>query len=99
MLGALECIPEKGAPMTGFRGPGSSGDAGRVTGRRNSIRAKALGENRAWVLWKQREASSLEDTYRLRLVMLACWPSWDLCLVSHRSGSGGDMIPVQLCVF
>lgn len=45
--GALECIPEKGASMTGLRRPGSGGDAVRVTGRRNSIRAKALGENRA----------------------------------------------------
>lgn len=43
----MECIPEKGASMTGLRRPGSGGDAVRVTGRRNSIRAKVLGENRA----------------------------------------------------
>lgn len=47
MLGVLECIPEKGASTTGLRRPGSGGDAGRVTGSGDSIRAKAQGENRA----------------------------------------------------
>lgn len=47
MLGVLECIPEKGASTTGLRSPGSGGEAGRVTGSRDSICAKALGENRA----------------------------------------------------
>lgn len=84
----MERIPEKGASTAGLRRPGS-GDTRQSHSQRvgwDSIRAKILGEHRETEGGQQ--AGGLlqvkaEDA-GLRAILSAC-------LVSHRSGSSGDV--------